>query len=184
MSTLKVNQIENRTGAGDITLPAGNRIVATDADSFVQPVYSGQVLQVQAVQARAYGHISVTSTSFTSLPLTIDITVRSGSSSNEVRFRSDMQHGVNNVLVTNLLFSTNGGANYTELTPYPTNPYNWMYNVLSWQPVENIFLHTHGQPAGTTIRYLLQYKNYSSTAVNYLVHQNMNYGWRVMEIAG
>lgn len=185
MSTLKVNQIENRTGTGDITLPTGNRIVATDADSFVQPVYSGQVLQAQAVQSRAIGgHIAVTSTSFTNLPLTIDITVRSGSSSNEVRFRSDMQYGLANVLITNLLFSTNGGASYTELTPVSPYPYNWMYNNLNWQPAENIFLHTHGQPAGTTIRYLLQYKNYSSTATNYLVHSEMGYGWRVMEIAG
>lgn len=184
MSTLKVNQIENRTGTGDITLPAGNRIVATDADSFVQPGYSGQVLQVQAVQAQASGHIIAAFTSWASLPLTIDITVRSGSSSNEVRFRSGMQYGLANILITNLLFSTDGGASYTELTPNPTYTYNWMYNNLGWQPVENIFLHTHGQPAGTTIRYLLRFRNYSSTSTNYLVHDTMGYGWRVTEIAG
>ena len=177
MSTLKVNQIENRTGTGDITLPTGNRIVATDADSFVQPIYSGQILQARAVTASNPSDITSTSTSFTNLPLTIDITVRSANSVNEVRFWSSMQYGAASPLYTKLLFSTDGGSTYTGLTP---NQYYWMYNNLNWQPVENIFLHTHGQPVGTTIRYLLQYRN-SAAVTNYLVYQNMPYGWRVME---
>ena len=177
MSTLKVNQIENRTGTGDITLPTGNRIVATDADSFVQPIYSGQILQARAVTASNPSDITSTSTSFTNLPLTIDITVRSANSVNEVRFWSSMQYGAASPLYTKLLFSTDGGSTYTGLTP---NQYYWMYNNLNWQPVENIFLHTHGQPVGTTIRYLVQYKN-AGAVTNYLVYRNMLYGWRVME---
>ena len=180
MSTLKVNQIENRTGTGDITLPTGNRIVATDADSFVQPGYSGQILQARAVTAVPPSHITSTSTSFTNLPLTIDITVRSANSVNEVRFWSSMQYAAATTLYTNLLFSTDGGSTYTELTPTPTYYYNWTYNSLNWQPMENVFLHTHGQPVGTTIRYLLQHRN-AGAATNYLVHQTMAYGWKVME---
>jgi len=181
MSTLKVNQIENRTGAGDITLPTGNRIVATDADSFVQPGYSGQVLQAQAVTASSPTHITSTSTGFTNLPLTIDITVRSANSVNEVRFWSSMQYSAPTPLFTNLQFSTDGGSTYTDLTPTPTYTYNWMYAQVSWQPVENVFFHTHGQLVGTTIRYLVQYRNSAPSQTNYLVHSNMLYGWKVME---
>ena len=46
MSTLKVNQIETRTGTGDITLPTGNRIVAADAGAFEQPYSPGQIIEV------------------------------------------------------------------------------------------------------------------------------------------
>ena len=177
MSTLKVNQIENRTGTGDITLPTGNRIVATDADSFVQPGYSGQILQARAVTAITPSDIISGSTSFTNLPLTIDITVRSANSVNEVRFWASMQYAAATPLYTKLLFSTDGGSTYTDLTP---NLYYWTYNVSNWQPVENIFLHTHGQPVGTTIRYLVQYAN-STATTNYFVYRNMSYGWKVME---
>ena len=153
MSTLKVNQIENRTGTGDITLPTGNRIVATDADSFVQPGYSGQILQARAVTAITPSDIISGSTSFTNLPLTIDITVRSANSVNEVRFWASMQYAAATPLYTKLLFSTDGGSTYTELTPTPTYYYNLTYPSLICQPMQYVFLHTPGQPVGTPIRY-------------------------------
>lgn len=184
MSTLKVNQIENRTGTGDITLPTGNRIVAADAEAFSQPYFSGQVIQIQTNRAYASGHITSTSTSFTNLPLTIDITVKDASSSIEVIFYSDMQYGAANILTTDLRYSIDAGSTYTDLTPNPTYSYYWMYNAIGWQPAQNRFLHTHGQSVGTTIRYQLRYMNWSSTATNYLVHSTMGYGWHVTEIAG
>jgi hypothetical protein len=181
MSTLKVNQIENRTGTGDITLPTGNRIVAVDSNSFVQPYYSGQPLIVALAQAQAPAHITVTSTSPTTLALECPITVKDGSSTNEVMFFSDMMYGAANVLVLDLWYNVNGGS-YTNLTTYSL--YHWTYNSNTWGAFSHYFQHTHGASAGDTLSYQLRYYNYSSTATNYLVHNQMYYGWRVTEVAG
>lgn len=184
-NTVETNSLQAESGTGEIALPTGHKIVAADAEAFSQPYFSGQVIQIQTKRAYATsGHISVTSTSFTSLPLTIDITVKDASSSIDVIFYSDMQYGASNILTTDLRYSTDAGSTYTDLTPTSTYLYYWMYNAEGWQPVQNRFLHTHGHSVGTTIRYQLQYRNWNSTSTNYLVHNTMGYGWHVTEIAG
>lgn len=181
MSTLKVNQIENRTGTGDITLPTGNRIVAADAEAFSQPYYSGQPIQVANRQAQAPAHITITSTSPTTLALECPITVKDASSTNEVMWFSDMMYGAANVVILDLWYNVNGGS-YTNLTTY--SAYHWTYNTLSWGAFSHYFQHTHGASAGDVLSYQLRYYNYSSTSTNYLVHTQMFYGWRVTEVAG
>ena len=181
MSILKVNQIENRTGSGDIVIPEGNQIIGSLVNNA-----SGSVVQMVYQQARASdsNHILVNSTSLTDLPLTVTITPKFSNSAIKVIWYSTMMYGAGNVIVLQLQRSINDGA-YTSVVPitgaYPGTYYGWTHNSLSWGSFSHFFYDT---PATTdTVTYKLQYRNWSSTATNYLVHQGMYYGWELMEIA-
>lgn len=180
-NTIETNSLQAESGTGEIALPTGHKIVAADAGAFEQPYYSGQPLQVAMQQAQAPAHITVTSTSPTTLALECPIAVRDGGSTNEVMFFSNMMYGAANPLILDLWYNVNGGS-YTNLTTYSL--YHWTYSNNTWAAFSHYFQHTHGASAGDTLSYQLRYFNYSSTATNYLVHTQMFYGWRVTEVAG
>lgn len=181
MSILKVNQIENRTGSGDIVIPAGNQIVGTLVSNA-----SGSVAQMVYQQARASdsSHILINSTSLTDLPLTVTITPKFSNSVIKVMFYSTMFYAAATPVVFQLQRSIGGGA-YSSIVPitgtYPGPYYGWMYSQVTWDALSCFFYDT---PATTSsVTYKLQYRNWSSTATNYLVHQSMYYGWELIEIA-
>jgi hypothetical protein len=178
VSRLQVDQLASRTGTGNITIPTGSRLVGTDVGSIST---SKGVVQMQFATAMPSAHITVTSTTDTTLGLTLSITPVFSNSIIKVEFFSTMMNGAGNALVLTLQRKIGAGA-YTTLTPITGTRYNygWTYNTSGWMHGNHIYFDS---PATTsTLTYQLLYRNWSSTATNYLVHQYMEYGWIATEI--
>jgi hypothetical protein len=180
VSRLQVDQLASRTGTGNITIPSGSRLVGTDVGSISS---TKGIVQMQYATAMPSAHITVTSTSDTTLGLTLSITPVFSNSIIKVEFFSTMMLGNANILVLQLQRKIGAGS-YTTLTPATgaasRYQYGWTYNQVGWSHANHIYFDA---PATTsTLTYQLLYRNWSSTATNYLVHQYMEYGWIATEI--
>lgn len=180
MSRLQVDQLASRTGTGNITIPSGSRLVGTDVGSISS---TKGIVQMQYATAMPSSHLTVTSTSDTTLGLTLSITPVFSNSIIKVEFFSTMTNGSANALVLQLQRKIGAGS-YTTLTPATgaasRYQYGWTYNQSAWAHANHIYFDA---PATTsTLTYQLLYRNWSSTATNYLVHQYMEYGWIATEI--
>ena len=191
VATLKVNSIQRNNADSDMITLHDTGVTHHTPINFTHTptiagvgmfngAYSGQPLTIAMRQAQAPAHITVTSTSFTTLALECPITVRDGSSTNEVIFFSNMAYGVATPMYLDLWYNVNGGS-YTDLTTYVS--YHWSYFYDTWGPRSWYFQHTHGASAGDTLSYQLRYAN-QAAGTNYLVHTQMIYGWKVTEVAG
>ena len=178
VSRLQVDQLASRTGTGNITIPAGSRLVGTDVGSIST---SKGIVQMQYATAMPSSHLTVTSTSDTTLGLTLSITPVFSNSIIKVEWFSTMMNGAANAIVLQLQRKIGAGS-YSTLTPITGTRYNygWTYNTSGWLHGNHIYFDA---PATTsTLTYQLLYRNTSSTATNYLVHQYMEYGWIATEI--
>ena len=178
VSRLQVDQLASRTGTGNITIPSGSRLVGTDVGSISS---TKGIVQMQYATAMPSSHLTVTSTSDTTLGLTLSITPVFSNSIIKVEFFSTMMNGGANAIVLQLQRKIGAGS-YTTLTPISGTRYNygWSYNASGWIHGNHIY---YDAPATTSIlTYQLLYRNTSSTATNYLVHQYMEYGWIATEI--
>jgi len=178
VSKLQVDQIAARTGTGNITIPTGSRLIGTDVGSITT---NKGIVQVQYATAMPTSHITVTSTGLTTLGLELSITPVFSNSIIKVEFFSTMMYGAANILVTLLRRKIGAGA-YTELTPITGTRYNygWVYFSSNWASHTNFYFDSPNTT--NTVIYNLQYRNWSSTSTNYLVHQYMEYGWVATEI--
>lgn len=80
MSKLKVNTLENRTGAGNITIPTNNKLIGTDVGSVYAPGMVIQFLTKPLYTATAVA-IPASYTTFTDIPdFNISITPKSATS--------------------------------------------------------------------------------------------------------
>lgn len=172
---------------GDGTIiSSANKITSNDSKF----VFSGDEIQiVYAQQQSGSSHITVTSTSETTLPLTCSIKPTSTASKIKVMWYSNMGYGgASGAAGIRLLLyrSTDGGSTYTNLIPntgsYPPGPYySWTYFENTWSPYSTIYFDTPGTT--NIVTYQLRYRNGDSTATNYLVHQSgQYYGWILSEI--
>ena len=178
VSRLQVDQLASRTGTGNITIPSGSRLVGTDVGSIST---TKGIVQMQYATAMPSSHLTVTSTSDTTLGLTLSITPVFSNSIIKVEFFSTMMNGAANAIVLQLQRKIGAGS-YSTLTPITGTRYNygWTYNTSGWLHGNHIYFDA---PATTsTLTYQLLYRNTSSTATNYLVHQYMEYGWIATEI--
>ena len=180
VSKLQVDQLVSRTGTGNITIPSGSRLVGTDVGSISS---TNGIVQVQYATAMSSSQITVTSMSDTTLGLTLSITPVFSNSIIKVEFFSTMMNGSANAIVLTLQRKIGAGS-YTTLTPVTgaasRYSYGWTYNNSAWMHGNHVY---HDAPASTsTLTYQLLYRNTSTTALNYLVHQYMEYGWIATEI--
>jgi hypothetical protein len=180
--TLRVDQIIPTSG-NTITIPSGNRLVGTDPGTFDGPPRVGSIVQVVNQSTYPTSHLSIASTGEASAPLIGTITPKYASSKIKVEFWSTMMYGAANALVT-VLYRQIAGGGYTNLTPIANTTsryyYGWMYNTSGWHSHVNTYIDS---PATTSlVEYRCNYRNWSSTATNYLVHSYMEYGWTLYEI--
>ena len=180
VSRLQVDQLAARTGTGTITIPTGSRLVGTDVGAITT---NRGVVQMQYATAMPTSHITVTSTSNTTLGLNISITPIFANSIIKVEFFSTMLLGNANALTLTLQRRIGAGS-FSDLTPVTGTSsrytYGWSYNSSSWMSQNNIYFDTPNTTSAVT--YQLLYRNWSSSATNYLVHQYMEYGWVATEI--
>jgi hypothetical protein len=83
-----------------------------------------------------------------------------------------------------ILYRKIGDGSYVALTPFANAAsryyYGWSYNSNGWGAHKVRYIDRPNTASELT--YKLQYRNVSTTAVTYLVHQYMEYGWDVMEV--
>jgi hypothetical protein len=176
MSKLRANSIGGRLGTGNATVAAGNTISVNEV------VAPGMVVQVGYATVMPTSHVSSSSATPVSVPLRITFTPKYANSVLHVKFFSTMCYGAAGWIITTLRRSNDGGATFTILTPdtraAARYAYGWNYFSNSWTPMQNVYF----DPANNTtpIIYDLQF---ASSGLNYLVHQYMEYGWEIMEIA-
>lgn len=182
---VRTDGIASFGAAGTILIPAGNKIVGTTENTFRSPPRVGEVVQQVNANAMPTAHIAVTSLTETAAELKVWLTPEYASSKIIVEWWSQMMQGSANAIITLLYRSTDGGSTFVNLTPF-TNAasryaYGWSYNSDSWHTQKLKFVDLP-QSTGNVV-YKLHYRNVSSTATNYLVHQYMEHGWTVTEIA-
>lgn len=176
MSKLRANSIRGKLDTGNATVAAGNTI---NANEVVAP---GMVVQTAYVTAMPAAHISSASATPVSAPLRVTFTPKYANSVLCVQFFSTMCYGAGGWLITTLRRSNDNGLTFTILTPDTRTSaryaYGWSYLNNQWGPMQNVYF----DPAidTTPIIYDIQY---ASSGTNYLVHQQMEYGWEIMEIA-
>lgn len=180
VATVKTNALSSPTGV--IKLPAGVKIESDAANSFERPHTMGEVVQVVDVSTYDAG-VPVTSTTEVSLALTVSITPVYSNSMILVDFWSTMMYGAANALV-GALYRKVGDDAYSNLTPVQGAAaryyYGWFYHAIPYRAVRNRY---RDFPLSTSeITYRLNYRNWSSTATNYVAYPYMEYGWSVMEI--
>ena len=177
MSKLRANSIGGKLGTGNATVATGNNIIADEA------VAPGMVVQVGYASVMPTSHVSSASTTPVSAPLRITFTPKYANSVLCVQFYSTMCYGLAGWIITTLRRSNDGGATFNILTPdtraAAKYAYGWNYFSNNWSPMQNVFFDS--AYATTPIVYDIQY---ASSGGNYLVHQYMEYGWEIMEIAG
>jgi|688.fasta_scaffold59820_4 hypothetical protein len=180
---VRTNRIASLGNVGTVIIPTGNKLLGTTANTFYSPRRAGEVIQTVSSNTMPTSHISVTSTSETAAGLKVWISPESASSKILVQWWSTMMNGAANALVTVLYRSTDGGSNFTVLTPITGTKYNygWSYHTIGWGPQKLVFVDRPGTTGNVV--YQLRYRNWSSTSTNYLVHQYMEYGWDLTEIA-
>jgi hypothetical protein len=180
-STLGFDQLETESGSGNIVLPTNNRLRGTDIGSISA---SGSIVQMQQISDMPTAHIISNATTETSVPLIASITPRFSSSLIKVEFYSQMMLGSANILNLILYRRINGSA-WSVLTPITGTgsryTFGWSYNNNAWSPYQNRYIDT----PNTTgfVEYVVNYRNWSSTATNYVVHQYQEYGYILTEIA-
>lgn len=176
MSKLRANSIGGRLGTGNATVAAGNTVSVNEA------VAPGMVVQTVYATAMPAAHISSASTTPVSAPLRVTITPKYSSSVLCVQFFTTMCYGAGGWLITTLRRSNDNGTTFTILTPDTRTSaryaYGWSYLNNQWSPMQNVYFDTANNT--TPIIYDIQY---ASTGTNYLVHQQEEYGWEIMEIA-
>lgn len=176
MSKLRANSIGGRLGTGNATVAAGNTISVNEV------VAPGMVVQVGYASTYPTSHISSASATPVSAPLRITFTPKYANSVLQVQFFSTMCYGAAGWLITTLRRSNDNGTTFTILTPDTRTAaryaYGWSYFNNQWSSMQNVYF----DPANNTtpIVYDLQY---ASSGTNYLVHQYMEYGWEITEIA-
>lgn len=180
--SLKVDTISPTTG-NTITVTAGNRIIGVDAGTFDAPPRVGGIVQMTTISTYPTAHISSTSLSETSVALMASITPRYSTSRIKVEFWSSMMYGAANALCL-ILYRRTAGGSWNNLTPLTNSSaryaYGWSYNSSNWASNINTYYDT---PATTSlVEYVVNYRNISSTATNYVVHQYMEYGYTLTEI--
>lgn len=175
MSKLRANSIGGRLGTGNATVATGNIISG-------ESVCPGMVVQTVYASTYPAAHISSSSATPVSAPLTISITPKYANSVLCVQFFSTMAYGAAGWLITTLRRSNDNGLTFTILTPDTRTSaryaYGWNYLSNQWSPMQNVYFDSAN--ATSTIIYDIQY---ASSGGNYLVHQQMEYGWEIMEIA-
>lgn len=176
MSKLRANSIGGKLGTGNATVAAGNTVSVNEA------VAPGMVVQVGYASVMPTSHISSGSTTPVSAPLRITFTPKYSNSVLCVQFFSTMCYGAAGWIITTLRRSNDGGSTFTILTPDTRTSaryaYGWNYFSNSWTPMQNVYFDAAINT--TPIIYDIQY---ASSGTNYLVHQYMEYGWEIMEIA-
>ena len=180
--SLKVDTLSPTTG-NTITVTSGNRIVGVDAGTFDAPPRVGGIVQMTTTSTYPIAHITSTSLSENTVPLIASITPRYSTSKIKVEFWSSMMYGAANALCL-ILYRRIAGGTYSNLTPLTNSSaryaYGWMYNSSSWGSSTITYYDT---PATTSlVEYVVNYRNISSTATNYVVHQYMEYGYTLTEI--
>lgn len=182
---LRTDSIASYSRSGNIIIPAGNKLVGTSANVFMSPPRVGEVIQQVSSNASTTSALTVTSTSETNLGLKIWITPEYASSKIMVEWYSQMMYGAANYIVLQLYRSTDGGANFVNLTPFTNTSsryaYGWLYHSNAWAPNKSRFIDTPGVVGNVVYR--LSYRNGTTTSTNYLVDQYMEYGWNLTEIA-
>ena len=176
MSKLRANSIGGKLGTGNATVAAGNTVSVNEV------VAPGMVVQVGYASVMPTSHISSASTTPVSAPLIITFTPKYSSSVLYVKFFSTMCFGAAGWIITTLRRSNDGGSTFTILTPDTRAAarynYGWNYFSNNWTPMQNVYFDSANNT--TPIIYDIQY---ASSGTNYLVHQYMEYGWEIMEIA-
>jgi hypothetical protein len=182
---VRTNRIVSSGNIGTIVIPTGNKMIGTTANTFASPHRAGEVVQQVSSNAMPTAHITVTSLSETAADLKIWLTPAYSSSKILVEWYSQMIQGSANAIITILYRSTDGGSTFVNITPFQNAAsryyYGWNYNSDSWRSQKQIFV-DFPQSTGNVV-YKLHYRNLSTTATNYLVHQYQEYGWNVTEIA-
>jgi len=183
MSTLIVDKITslNNTITIDGNLNVSGSI-NVNGTNIITPL-SNEIVQQTYIQTYNPAHITVTSTTEVELSTIISITPKYSNSIIRVEFYSTMMYGAANAIVAALYRKVGAGA-YTAIIPInntgPLTIYGWFYHSSSWGPSKFIYFDS---PATTQqVTYQLRYRNISSTATNYLVHQSQYYGWILTEI--
>jgi hypothetical protein len=167
-------------GTGDITIPKDNRLIGLEVGGIVT---ANGIAQVQYKTEMPTSHITVTSTTLANASMTCSITPAFSNSIIKVEYFSTMALGSSNALIL-VLYRKIGSGSYTTLTPF-TNAasryqYGWAYNNSNWHSLINYY---YDSPNTTEeVTYQLGYRNLSSTATNYLVHQYMEHGWVLTEL--
>ena len=142
----------------------------------------GEIAQVKYYQSTSPTHIETTTTAETELILTASITPKYIDSTIKVEFNSSMMLGANELLVA--LYRKIGNGSFTAIIPInvsgPLTQLGWFYDTNSWRNVEVPYFDLPGTTEQVT--YQLRYRKWSTTVVNYLVHQTMYYGWVLTEI--
>jgi hypothetical protein len=180
---VRTDSLASLGNVGTITIPTGNKIIGTSANTFFSPPRVGEIVQTVSSNASTTAALTVTSTAETTLGLKVWMNPTNASSKILVEWWSQMMYGAANALVTVLYRSTDGGSSFVALTPITGTRYNygWSYNSNTWAPQKITFL---DRPSTTAnVVYQLRYRNWSSTATNYLVDQYMEYGWNITEVA-
>lgn len=176
MSRLRTNSLSARSNTRNITVSSNNRI---SVDDVVSP---GMVVQTAYVSTMPTSHISSSSTTPASVPLRVTFTPKYANSVLCVQFFSTMCYGAAGWIITTLRRSNNNGNTFTILTPdtraSARYTYGWNYFSNNWTPMSNVYFDWAVDT--TPIIYDLQF---ASSGLNYLVHQYMEYGWEIMEIA-
>lgn len=144
----------------------------------------GTIIQTQFVTSMPTAHISTATTSSADLALTGTITPKSTSSRIKVEFFSSMC-GYTGSPLQFVLYRKIGDGAYVALTPYSNTSsryqYGWMYYTAGWSPVHCVY---YDQPSTTQpLTYKLSYFLNSGSTTGYVVHQYMEYGWTMTEIA-
>lgn len=183
MSKLRVSTLESRTGSGTIEVPTGNQIVGTDAGTFSSP---GSIVQMVTTSTMPTSHVSTTTTAEVSVPLIAGITPKFSDSKIQVEFFSTMLFGnVSSPLITLLYRRINGDA-WTVLTPVTLGAaryaYGWSYSGNNtWYAHKNTYIDSPGTTG--LVEYVVNYRLVSGASISYLVHQYMEYGYVLTEIA-
>jgi hypothetical protein len=183
MSTLIVDKITSLNNTitidGNLNVSGSMNLNGTN---ILTPL-ANEIVQQRYVQTTSPSHITVTSLSEVALTPTISITPRYANSIIRVEFYSTMMYGAANA-ITAALYRKIGAGSFTSIIAItqtsPLTYYGWFYHTSSWGPSKAIYFDS---PATTQqVTYELRYRNISSTATNYLVHQTQYYGWIVTEL--
>ena len=183
-SRLLLDALASRSAPGPIAIETGTQLESPDVGAFVSP---GGVLQMRPVMALPAAHLSTVTTVEAKAPLFGAITPRRSNSRILVNFFSSMANGSAGTLTWSLHrriaggpwvgIAPHGGGN--NAAPYP---YGWGYTGnAGWDAISSLFV---DEPATTSlVEYSVNYRLQSGTAIAYMVHQNMPYGWNLTEIA-
>ena len=168
-------------GSGNITTSSG--FIRSTGKFYAPNTVVQRVYQQAQTDAN---HLSIATTSQTTLALTATITPSLATSKIMVHWYSMMAYGAANATNYELYRSIGGGAYsgiVVEQRAYPPGPYyGWCYHSGSWQHLNLYYFDTPNTTQAIT--YQLRYSLESGSSTNYVVHQSgQYYGWILTEIA-